>query len=94
MEKLYKLINMKDVPIWFNAGKITESFDAREMLSRGEHPMAIVLHKASELGKDTIFELVTPFPPMPLIEKVRALGCDSFTDVVSETELRTYFYKL
>jgi hypothetical protein len=82
------------IPSWFNEGSINESFDAREMLARGEHPLALVLEKASGLPQSSIYELITPFPPMPLIEKVKALGFESFSKQISGNEFHSYFYKL
>ena len=88
------LISIKTgTPSWYNAGSITESFDSREMLERGEHPVAMVLKKAAEISQGEIYELITPFPPTPLIEKVRAMGFDSFSNQISGNEVRTYFYK-
>jgi hypothetical protein len=86
--------NSNETPSWYNEDQITESFDAREMLQRGEHPLEIVLSKASGLTKGAVYELITSFPPFPLIEKVKALGFESFTKQVSSNEVRTFFFKL
>lgn len=82
-----------EIPSWYNEAGFKESLDAREMLDRGEHPLSIVLEKAGNLSKGEIFELITPFPPMPLIEKVKALGLESYSRQVSGSDFRTYFCK-
>ena len=83
----------QDKPSWFEANKITETLDAREMLQAGQHPLAEVISRTSELQPGNIFELVTPFMPMPLIEKVKANGLSAYTASVTDSEIHTYFCK-
>ncbi len=85
--------NMNEKPEWFNTSAVSETLDAREMLQAGQHPLADVLTKTSGLSSGQIFELITPFTPMPLIEKVMDKGLAAYVLTVSETEIRTYFYK-
>ena len=86
--------NLNEKPTWFNTGAISETFDAREMLQSGQHPLAEVIKRTSAMQSGQIFELITPFAPMPLIEKVKANGLLAFTDSVSDSEVHTYFYKV
>ena len=65
-------------PDWFNDSFILETLDAREMLQAGQHPLAEVLSKTSGMQTGQIFELITPFTPTPLIEKVTDKGCSAF----------------
>jgi len=81
------------IPDWFHPEKLDFILDAREMLSRGEHPMAIILSKVEQLKSDCIIELITAFVPFPLIEKVEAAGLLSHTTQISTEEYHTYFYK-
>jgi uncharacterized protein (DUF2249 family) len=83
----------EEKPSWFETSKVTETLDAREMLQAGQHPLAEVIRRTSELQPGNIFELVTPFMPMPLIEKVKANGLSAYTVTVSDTEIHTYFCK-
>ena len=80
-------------PEWFHSDSITEIFDAREILKSGQHPLAEVIKRTSELQYGQIFELVTPFAPMPLIEKVNANGFKSFVLNTSDIEVHTFFIK-
>lgn len=80
-------------PDWFDLSTIAESIDAREMLQRGEHPLALVLERSNLLPSKAILELITPFLPQPLIDRVKALGLESYTETVLPDELHTYFYK-
>ena len=85
--------NLNIKPVWFNESLIFETLDAREMLQAGQHPLAEVLGKTSNLQKGQIYKLVTPFTPMPLIEKVMDKGFSAYVHTVSDTEIHTYFCK-
>ncbi len=85
--------NLYEKPQWFDAAKISETFDAREMLQTGQHPLAEIIKRTSEMQTGQIFELVTPFAPMPLVEKVCANGLAAYVQTVSDSEIRTYFCK-
>jgi uncharacterized protein (DUF2249 family) len=85
--------NLNEKPSWFDAAKISETFDAREILQAGQHPLAEVIKRTSEMLPGQIFELITPFTPIPLIEKVKANGFSAFIQSKTESEIHTYFYK-
>lgn len=80
-------------PLWFDNQLITEVLDAREMLQAGQHPLAEVLARTAAMPEGSIFELVTGFIPMPLIEKVTANGLKAYVDQKSQSEFHTYFFK-
>lgn len=80
-------------PEWLLPEKLDFTLDAREMLSRGEHPMGIILSKVEQLKNDCMIELITSFVPAPLIAKVEAEGLLCFTTQDTEDEYHTYFYK-
>lgn len=85
--------NLNTKPTWFNATMIAETLDAREMLQSGQHPLAEVIKRTSEMGSNQIFELITPFTPMPLIEKVIANGFEAYVEEISDSEKHTYFLR-
>jgi len=70
---------------------ITMSLDARPMLEQGIHPLGQVLQEVENLNADELYELITPFAPIPLIEKVEAKGFSSQSVEKSANEIRTYF---
>lgn len=84
---------INQTPEWYHPEKLDFVLDAREMLSRGEHPMGIILSKVEQLKSNCIIELITSFVPAPLIAKVEAAGLLSHTSQVSAEEYHTYFYK-
>lgn len=85
--------NLNEKPIWFDATSISETLDAREMLQAGQHPLAEVISRTGNMQPGQIFELITPFTPKPLIEKVNANGFSAYVQSVTESEIHTYFYK-
>ena len=85
--------NLNEKPSWFDAAIISDKLDAREILAAGQHPLAEVISRTSGMQSGQIFELITPFTPMPLIEKVKANGFSAFMLTESESEIHTYFCK-
>lgn len=78
-------------PKWFkeNADK---SFDARDMLDRGEHPINKVISDLNEIESGKTYELISGFLPVPLIEKALDLGFDHF--VIKDGDLvKIYYHK-
>jgi hypothetical protein len=78
-------------PSWFNAASVSETLDAREILRAGEHPLAEVITKTSSMHPGQIFELITPFTPVPLIEKISATGFSAYVHSIADSEIHTYF---
>lgn len=83
--------NLNERPDWFNASLVSDTLDAREMLQAGQHPLAEAIKRTSEMKTGQIFELITPFTPMPLIEKIIDKGFSAYVDSVSDSEIHTYF---
>ncbi|MFA6618120.1 MAG: DUF1858 domain-containing protein [Candidatus Neomarinimicrobiota bacterium] len=77
-------------PEWFT-GKVDESFDAREMLARGEHPINQVLSDLNELASGKTYELISSFLPVPLIEKGTSLGFEHY--VIEENDRVKIYYR-
>lgn len=85
-------IENTDKPVWFEVAKIAVSFDAREIIAGGGHPLSEVIAGANKLQKGQIYELITPFLPAPLIDKVNAMGFSSWSKQTG-TVFHTYFIK-
>jgi uncharacterized protein (DUF2249 family) len=85
--------NLYEQPAWFSTSEISDTLDAREILQAGQHPLAEVLMRTSLLQTGQIFKLITPFAPMPLIEKVKNQDCEAFVQKINDTEIYTYFCK-
>ncbi len=80
-------------PSWFTQDKITESIDARPIIEKGEQPLTLVIQKVNHLQSDTIVELITPFYPAPMVDKVSGMGYKVWSTKENEKIHRTYFYK-
>jgi hypothetical protein len=80
-------------PQWFDPQKIRQSLDARAMIESGEHPLGRVLADLKEFPGDAIYELITPFEPAPLIDKVKTKGFSAWIEPVGTNEYRTYFHR-
>lgn len=80
-------------PSWFNPGKIIKKLDARPIIEQGGHPLGDVLTDIRELQTGDIYELITPFLPAPLIERVVDQGFDVWSKKENESLIRTYFVK-
>ena len=68
-------------------------YDAREDLTKGVHPVDKVLAALSELKKGEKYLLITPFPPVPLINKAQEIGFSAKEEKISGEEYHTYFFK-
>lgn len=78
-------------PDWFSADQVTTTFDVREMLAAGEHPVAKVMDDIRHLGTGEIYELLAPFLPAPLIDKATGLGASHWVVRENENSYRIYF---
>jgi hypothetical protein len=80
-----------ETPNWLSKANIKITLDARPLIASGQHPFERVKSDASELNSGEIYEILTPFPPAPMIEKLRALGFDDYS-VQDETGLFHSFF--
>jgi uncharacterized protein len=80
-----------ETPSWLNKANIKISLDARPILASGEHPLQRVLDECATLQPGEIYEIITPFPLMPMIEKLTVLGFENYTETDSSGLFHTYF---
>jgi uncharacterized protein (DUF2249 family) len=80
-------------PSWLKEEKIAMRLDARPIIEQGGHPLGEVLTGVGDLKTGEVFELVTPFLPAPLIEKVIAQGFDNWSHKQAEDHFINYFLK-
>lgn len=82
------------IPSWFEIEKVTKSFDARETIAAGGHPLGDVMGDLQSWETGKIYELITPFIPSPLLDKVKDLGFEIWTNKENDSLFRNYFYKV
>jgi len=80
-------------PTWFNSDLISQSHDARPIIEAGLQPIGRVLSDLDRLPSGSIYELITPFEPAPLIDKAKEKGFLAFTRAGGSAEYRTYFMR-
>jgi uncharacterized protein (DUF2249 family) len=80
-----------ETPTWLDKKNIKVTLDARPMLASGEHPLQRVIEECATLQSGEIFEIITPFPPMPMIEKLGASGYKNFMETGDNGLFHTYF---
>jgi uncharacterized protein (DUF2249 family) len=81
-------------PDWLDKGKISKTLDARPIIQNGGHPLGDVIRETSKMKNGEIFELITPFMPAPLIDKVTETGFSSWSTKESPETIKTYFIKI
>jgi len=80
-------------PSWLATVAVVETHDAREEIASGGHPLARVLAALEKLEPGHGYELIAPFVPEPMLEKVRALGFDAWTEPRKPGEFLTTFHR-
>jgi len=80
-------------PSWLKEEKIVKRLDARPIIELGGHPLGEVLTGVGDMKTGEIFELITPFMPAPLIERVVAQGFDNWSEKRAEDHFINYFLK-
>lgn len=80
-------------PEWFEESKILYSIDIREMLNRGEQPVNQVITELTNLPKEEIYKVISPFIPAPLIDKASSLEIKHWIDKKEEEVFEVYFIR-
>lgn len=80
-------------PNWFNETLIAKELDARYMLSQGEQPVAQVMADLTQMEPGSIYKLIAPFLPAPLIDKATSLGIIHWLVKQGEEMFLVYFFK-
>jgi len=80
----------KEKPSWFSASRVIRHLDARPMLAAGEQPISRVFDECKNLKRGEIFELITPFVPVPLIEEAKKRGYLVWIDREGDDKVKTY----
>ncbi len=81
-------------PEWFSPDRVAQSLDARPILDAGRQPMSDVMADIKNLQNGEIYELITPFVPVPLIEMAQSRGFSTWWTREEEEVVKTYFISL
>ena len=80
-------------PEWLDASRIIITLDARPLLAQGIHPLERVQEECSGLNPGDIYEIITPFPPAPMIDKMVAAGFETYSESGTDGMFHSYFKK-
>jgi DUF438 domain-containing protein len=80
-----------NTPSWLDQAKIRTSLDARPILAQGLHPLEQVQRDCAGLAAGEIYEIITPFPPAPMIEKMAAAGFEIHSETDTNGMVHTFF---
>jgi len=72
---------------------VFQVFDARPILEAGEVPLEQIKSEISNLPKESVFILVTPFEPEPIKDLLSKSGYQSLSEIESPECVRTYFIR-
>jgi hypothetical protein len=81
-------------PGWFNKEAVIQEFDARDMLAAGEHPVNQVMADLKKLPEKSIYKLIAPFLPAPLIDKATSLEFKHWVIKEEDDLFVVYFIKI
>lgn len=77
-------------PEWYKPETVVSTIDIREILNRGEQPVHEVLAAANKLVENEILEVIAPFIPAPLLDKIMSLNFRHWLNKSAEGEFRIY----
>lgn len=80
-------------PDWMQNAIVAKSLDARPVIAGGGHPLEQVLRGLKELPAGSIYLLITPFLPAPLLDLVKKQGHRVWSRKNDEGLHENYVYK-
>jgi hypothetical protein len=82
-----------NTPDWLIRENVKISLDARPLLAQGIHPLEQVQQEGATLMPGEIFEIITPFPPAPMIEKMTEAGFETWSEKGPDQQFYSFFKK-
>ena len=80
-------------PDWFAENLIENELDAKTMLAAGEQPVNQVMADLKDMKKGSIYKLIAPFLPAPLIDKATSMEIKHWIVKENEEAYIVYFFK-
>ena len=77
-------------PDWVREENIKLTYDAREDLENGVHPVAKVVKDIETLSGDEVYLLITPFVPLPLLDIVNKKGFAAHSEKNEENKFSSF----
>lgn len=67
--------------------------DVRQVISSGQDPLKLILQEINELRPGNVLNIINSFEPTPLMQLLGKQGFESYSEVISDELVHTYFYK-
>lgn len=71
----------------------TVELDVRSILDAGKDPFNLILEKVNQLQPKQILKLINSFEPVPLIQLLGKQGFETYSEIINENLVFTYFFK-
>lgn len=71
----------------------TSELDVRALLDEGKDPFNLIREKTNQLHPNQILKLINSFEPLPLIQILEKQGFQSYTEIINDNLVHTYFSK-
>ncbi|MCC6252692.1 MAG: DUF2249 domain-containing protein [Bacteroidia bacterium] len=85
----------KDIPVFMktmNPEKVI-LLDVRQDIEAGKDPLSLIMQKVKPMHAGEILKLVNSFEPVPLMQLLEKQGYESYSEIINENIVYTYFYK-
>lgn len=77
-------------PEWLDTARVAARLDAEDIIAAAGHPLGEVRKALDRLEGGAILELVSPFPPLPLVDALRRSGHAAWTRSTPDGRFVTY----
>lgn len=81
-------------PNWVIDENIKLTYDAREDLENGVHPVSKVVKDIETISGEEIYLMVTPFIPLPLIDILNKKGFVAHSEKTEENKFSTFIKRM
>lgn len=87
--------DQKQAPVFIQNIKVADivELDVRAELESGKDPLNLILKAVKPLQPGQVLKLINSFEPVPLILLLEKQGFESYTEIVSDNLVHTFFHK-
>ena len=66
--------------------------DVRPLIETGKDPLSIIMKQVKELKAGEVLKIINSFEPTPLMHLLGKQGFESYSEIISDEEINTYFH--
>ena len=88
-------VGKKALPDFFTSLKPADiiNLDVRPVIASGKDPLNVIIEKVKAIKAGQVLKIINSFEPVPLILLLEKRGFTSYTDIINENLVETYFHK-